>query len=78
LRFVRLSLVTTFILCALGSSRAQEEQYSKYLFNIGGVLFPQGDLGQFVNDGANFVVGGGFNFSKRIGVTANLCGKTCL
>ena len=69
MRFVRLSLVMTFVLCVLGSSRAQEEEYSKYLFNIGGgISFPQGDLGKFVNDGGNFVVGGGFNFSKHIGV----------
>jgi hypothetical protein len=68
MRFMRLSLVMALILCALGSSRAQEE-YSKYLFNIGGgISFPQGDLGQFVNDGGNFVVGGGYNFSKLIGV----------
>jgi len=33
MRFVRLSLAMALILCALGSSRAQEE-YSKYLFNI--------------------------------------------
>jgi Outer membrane protein beta-barrel domain len=69
MRFVRLSLVMALILCALGSSRAQDEEYSKYLFNIGGgISFPQGDLGKFVNDGGNFVVGGGYNFSKHIGV----------
>src|SRR4029077_19361284 len=69
MRCVRFSLVMMFILFALGSSSAQEEGYSKYLFNIGGgISFPQGDLGSFVNDGGNFVVGGGFNFSKHIGV----------
>ena len=69
MRFVRLSLVITFVFCALSSSRAQDEQYSKYLFNVGGgISFPQGDLGKFVNDGGNFVVGGGYNFSKHIGV----------
>ena len=69
MRLARLSLVMTFVLCVLGSSRAQEEEYSKYLFNIGGgISFPQGDLGKFVNDGGNFVVGGGFNFTKHIGV----------
>ena len=68
MRFVRLSLVITLVLCGLPSSRAQDE-YSKYLFNVGGgISFPQGDLGQFINDGGNFVVGGGYNFSKHIGV----------
>ena len=57
MRFLRLSLVATFILWALASSQAQEEEYSKYLFNIGGgISFPQGDLGKFANDGGNFVV----------------------
>ena len=69
MRFLQLSLVATFILWALASSQAQEEEYSKYLFNIGGgISFPQGDLGKFVNDGGNFVVGAGYNFSKHIGV----------
>lgn len=35
MRFVRLSLVITLVLCGLPSSRAQDE-YSKYLFNVGG------------------------------------------
>lgn len=71
MRLLRLSLVMTFILCALAASRAQEEEYSKYIFNIGGgISFPQGDLGKFANDGGNFVVGGGYNFSKRIGVVS--------
>ena len=30
----------------------------------GGVGFPTGDLGTFVNDGGNFVVGGGYNVNK--------------
>ena len=69
MRLLRLSLVMTFILCALAASRAQEEEYSKYIFNIGGgISFPQGDLGDFANNGGNFVVGGGYNFSKHIGV----------
>jgi hypothetical protein len=70
MHFMRLSLVITFVLCASASSPAQEG-YSKYLFNIGGgISFPQGDLGQFINDGGNVVGGGGYNFSKHIGVVS--------
>jgi len=68
-RFVRLSLVMTFILCALAASRAQEDEPSKYMFNIGGgISFPQGDLGKFANNGGNYVIGGGLNLSKHLGV----------
>ncbi len=67
---IRLFLATITVLGALASAHGQEGQdYSKFLFNIGGgVGFPQGDLGKFVNDGANFVVGGGVNFSRIFGV----------
>ena len=69
MRFVRFSLVTAFVLCVLSASQAQEDEYSKYLFNIGGgISFPQGDLGKFANDGGNFVLGGGMNFNKHLGV----------
>jgi opacity protein-like surface antigen len=51
------------------SAQAQDE--SKLLFNIGGGIgFPQGDLGSFVNNGANVVVGAGYGFNKVFGVDA--------
>ena len=67
---VRLIVAAASLLGMLALSQAQEsEQYGKYLFNIGGGIgFPRGDLGQFVNDGGNFVIGGGINFVKHVGV----------
>ena len=32
--------------------------------------FLRDDLGKFANDGGNFVVGGGYNFSKHIGLVS--------
>lgn len=64
-------LAMMVVLGALASAQAQEQggDYGRAMFNIGGgVSFPQGDLGSFVNDGANFVVGGGLNFSRFVGV----------
>jgi hypothetical protein len=58
------------VLVAFGlvvSAQAQDE--SKFLFNIGGGIgFPQSDLGTFVNNGANVVVGGGYRITKAIAV----------
>ena len=69
MRSVQISLIVTFIVGVMASCYAQEEEYSPYLFNMGGgISFPQGDLGKFANDGGNFVIGGGYNFSKHIGV----------
>lgn len=66
---VRLFLAMTTVLGVLASAHGQEEDYSKFLFNIGGGIgFPQGDLSSFANHGGNFVVGGGYNFSRYIGV----------
>ena len=69
---LRLFLATMTVLCVLASAHGQEQHdYTKFNFNIGGgISFPQGDLGNFVNDGANFVVGGGYNFSRIIGVNS--------
>ena len=40
-------------------------QDGKWNFNIGGGIgFPTGDLGSFINDGGNFVVGGGYKVNK--------------
>jgi len=65
---VRVFLIATVVVGVLASAHAQEE-YSKWLFNAGGGIgFPQGDLGSFVNQGGNFVIGGGYNFRKNFGV----------
>jgi opacity protein-like surface antigen len=64
---IRIFATVTILLAIVTSVHAQD--YSKFLFNIGGGIgFPQGDLGSFVNNGGNFVIGGGINFSKHIGV----------
>lgn len=64
---IRLFLAVTVVVGVLGSAQAQE--YSKWLFNVGGgVGFPQGDLSSFVNNGGNFVIGGGYNFRRNFGV----------
>lgn len=62
---LRLFIATMIVLGVLASAYGQEQEYSKVNFNIGsGFSVPQGDLGSFVNDGANIVVGGGLNFSR--------------
>ena len=71
MRFLWLSVQVAVIVVALTPwSQAQDEgQYGRYLFNVGGgVGFPQGDLSKFINTGGNFVVGGGINFGKYLGV----------
>jgi opacity protein-like surface antigen len=68
---LRLFLMLATVVSVLASAHAQESQpqYGKYLFNIGGgVGFPLGDLGRFVNNGGNVVIGGGYNFIKNVGV----------
>ena len=65
---VRLFLAAMIFLGLAVSAHAQDD-YSRWLFNIGGGIgFPQGDLGSFVNNGANFVVGGGYNFDRHFGI----------
>jgi opacity protein-like surface antigen len=64
---IRIFAAVTILLAMVTSVHAQD--YSKFLFNIGGGIgFPQGDLGGFVNDGGHFVIGGGLNFAKHVGV----------
>lgn len=64
----RLFLAMITVLVVLGSAHGQDD-YSKFLFNVGGGIgFPLGDLGSFVNNGGNFVIGGGYNFTKYLGV----------
>jgi opacity protein-like surface antigen len=67
MRLVRLFFGIAILLCALVPGHAQD--YSKFLFNVGGGIgFPLGNLSNFVNDGGNFVIGGGYGFMKHIGV----------
>jgi len=64
---IRCFAAVTIFLAMVTSVHAQD--YNKFLFNIGGGIgFPQGDLGDFVNDGGHFVIGGGLNFAKHVGV----------
>lgn len=57
------------VIIVLAAPAKGQDEYSKWLFNIGGgVGFPQGDLSSFVNDGGNVVVGGGYNFIKNFGI----------
>ena len=47
---------------AAGCACAVRAQDGRWNFNIGGGIgFPTGDLGKFINNGGNFVVGGGYN-----------------
>jgi hypothetical protein len=63
---VRIALASVIAHTAVSAVHAQEEA-RKWNFNIGGGIgFPQGDLSSFVNDGANFVVGGGYNLNKYL------------
>jgi len=67
MRFARWSFGIAILLCALVPVHAQD--YSKFLFNVGGGIgFPLGNLSNFVNDGGNFVIGGGYGFMKHVGV----------
>ena len=63
---VRIALASILALSAVSAVHSQEDA-RKWNFNIGGGIgFPQGDLSSFVNDGANFVVGGGYNLNKYL------------
>ena len=67
MRLVRLFFGVAILLCALVPAHSQD--YSKFLFNVGGgICFPLGNLSNFVNDGGNFVIGGGYGFMKHVGV----------
>jgi len=64
-----LAIIPVLGLGVLASAQGQNNDYSRFLFNIGGGIgFPQGQLGSFVNNGGNFVVGGGYSFSRYLGV----------
>ena len=67
MRLARLFIGVAILLCALVPAHGQD--YSKFLFNVGGGIgFPLGNLSNFVNDGGNFVIGGGYGFMKHVGV----------
>jgi opacity protein-like surface antigen len=67
MRFARLFSGIAILLCAIVPAHTQD--YSKFLFNVGGGIgFPLGNLSNFVNDGGNFVIGGGYGFMKHVGV----------
>ena len=62
---IPLYLTITLVLAPLSTVRAQDQ--GKWNFNIGGGIgFPQGDLSSFINHGANFVVGGGYNVNRYL------------
>jgi Outer membrane protein beta-barrel domain len=62
-----LLVITTFIIATAIPADAQD--YSRIRFNVGGgVGYPQGDLKSFVNHSGNFVAGGGYNFTRYLGV----------
>lgn len=59
---LNLFAIALLALCSLSLAQAQDRKWN---FNIGGGIgFPQGDLSNFINHGANFVVGGGYNLNK--------------
>ncbi len=67
MRLARLYFGVAILLCAVVPAHTQD--YSKFLFNVGGGIgFPLGNLSNFVNDGGNFVIGGGYGFMKHVGV----------
>jgi hypothetical protein len=67
MQFRQFLLVAMMLSFTLNSVYAQD--HGKWNFNVGGGIgFPQGDLSSFVNNGGNFVIGGGYNFAKHISV----------
>jgi opacity protein-like surface antigen len=67
MRLARLYFGVAILLCTVVPAHTQD--YSKFLFNVGGGIgFPLGNLSNFVNDGGNFVIGGGYGFMKHVGV----------
>jgi len=64
-------LISVLLILLFWCVRGLAQDAPHYNFNIGGGPgFPQGDIGNFVNTGGNFVVGGGLNVGKRIGFDA--------
>jgi hypothetical protein len=67
---VRKAIFLVFFLLSLGSAtRAQEPEPASWNFNIGGgVGFPLKDTSTFVDNGANLVIGAGYNFRPALAV----------
>ncbi len=66
-RFPKFLQLTAIMLLALCSACVAWAQDGRLNFNIGGGIgFPQSDLSAFINDGANFVVGGGYNVNRWV------------
>jgi len=66
MKTIAISVLTVLLAC---TAYAQEYgQYSRFNFNVGGGIgFPLSDTGNFVNNGANFVVGAGPNVNHVLG-----------
>jgi hypothetical protein len=65
LQYWHILLFVLFVVASVRTSAAQD--FERWNFNIGGGIgFPQGDLGNFVNNGGNFVVGGGHSFNRYV------------
>jgi len=66
MKTIPISVLTVLLACtAFGQEHGQDSHFN---FNIGGGIgFPLSDTGNFVNNGANFVVGGGPNVNHVIG-----------
>ena len=61
----KLQQLVAMMLLALWPACMGHAQAEKWNFNIGGgISFPTGDLGSFINNGGNFVVGGGYNVNR--------------
>jgi len=66
MKAIPVSVLTVLLVC--GAYGQEYGQYSHYNFNVGGGIgFPVSDTGNFVNNGANFVVGGGPNVNHVLG-----------
>ena len=68
---MRLKTLLSILLAVLLTDRGMGQEFTRWNFTIGGgVGFPQSTSASFVNDGANFVVGGGLNLRKYFGLDA--------
>jgi len=62
--------IVLLIACFVASV-AYAQDYSKYIFNVGGgVGIPVGSTSNYTKVNGNAVVGGGYNFSRIVGMTA--------
>src|ERR1700757_1052677 len=62
LKCLQVPFITALVFCSVCTARAQDS--SKWNFNAGGgVGFPTGELSNFINNGGNVVVGGGYNIN---------------